>query len=181
LTPSLRRGFSVLSACWLLFLLEPLSSTGLAFPFFLVVFNVTVFFGAVSLAFVLRDRPVNRSRILAWLIHPLAACALVALFLSSQSAVNPLFRLRFRLSRPALEEVARKALSQEPPATPTWVGLFPVRRIEVDESQVRFISDGCGVIDECSLAYMPGPIHHDRPKLRVQQIEGSWYHLYSVF
>src|SRR5207247_7508013 len=45
----LRRGFSVLSTCWLLFLLVPLSSTGLAFAFFLVSFAITVLLLAVSL------------------------------------------------------------------------------------------------------------------------------------
>jgi hypothetical protein len=39
---------------WLLFLLEPLSRAGLDFPFFVVLFNITVFLGLVALALVLR-------------------------------------------------------------------------------------------------------------------------------
>jgi hypothetical protein len=179
--PHLRRGFSLLSAFWLVFLLEPLSSTGLAFPFFLVTFAVTVLFGVASLGLVLTRRPVSRRGMLAWLVHPLAAGALLVLFLSSQSPGNPFFRLRFHLSRPALEDARRVALSQGPGAVPAWVGLFPVRRVEVHESEVRFISDGCGVIDECGLVYLPGPIPTGRSKTRLTSLGGPWYHLYAVF
>ena len=171
----------MLSTCWLLFLLVPLSSTGLAFPFFLVSFAITVLLGAVSLLIALTRRPVNRLSMLAWLIHPLAASSLLLLFLSSQSPANPLFRLRFHLSQPALDDATRIALAHEPLATPTWVGLFPVRRIDVYQPEIRLISDGCGVIDECGLIYMPGPIPEGRHKTRIKHLGGPWYHLYSVF
>jgi hypothetical protein len=177
----LRRVLSVLSTCWLLFLLEPLSSTGLAFPFFFVAFGITVLFGAVSLILGLTRRPVSRLRILAWLIYPLAASSLLLLFVSSQSPANPLFRLRFRLSQPALEDAILIAPSRKPLATPTWVGLFPIRRIDVYQSEIQFISDGCGVSDECGLLYMPGPIPEGRYKARVKHLRGAWYHLYAVF
>ncbi len=130
---------------------------------------------------VLTRRPVDRLRVLAWLVYPLAASSLVLLFLSSQSPANPLFRLRFLLSRPALENATLIALSNKPPATPAWVGLFPVGRIDVHQSEVRFVSEGCGVIDECGLAYMPDPIPKGRNKTRIKHIGGPWYHLYSDF
>jgi len=176
-----RRGLSILSIGWLLFLVEPVSSTGLAFPFFLVTVAITVVLAVVSLALVLTHRPARPSRILAWLAYPLAVAALVLLFLSAQSPSNPLFRLRFHLSRPALESAARIALSDKTLATPTWVGLFPVHRVDVYPSEVRFMSDGCGVIDECGLAYVPGPMPTGRSKTRVKHLAGPWYHLYSVF
>jgi hypothetical protein len=166
---------------WLLFLLEPLSSTGLAFPFFLVTFAITIVFGVVSLALVLTRRPVNLLRFIAWLAYPFAAATLVLLFLSSQSPSNPLFRLRFHLSQPALEAAARIALSDKTLPTPTWLGLFPVRRVDVYPAEVRFMSDGCEVIDECGLAYVPGPLPTGRSKTRIQHLAGPWYHLYSVF
>jgi hypothetical protein len=175
------RALSALSTGWLLFLLVPLSSTGLDFPSFLFTFGITVLFGALSLVLVVTRRPVNRVRVLGWLAHPLAAALLLVLFLSSQSPANPLFRLRFHLSRPALEDATRSALAQQPLATPEWIGLFPVRRIDVYPPEVRFISDGCGVVDECGLLYMPGPIPAGRSKTRVKHVGGAWYHLYSVF
>ena len=108
----------ILSVCWFLFLLEPLSSTGLAFPFFFVIFAITVLFGAVSLVLVLQRRQVTRLRIFAWLIYPLAASSLLLLFLFSQSSANPLFRLRFHLSRPALDDAAMTVLSHKSLVTP---------------------------------------------------------------
>ena len=177
----LPRGVPALSTGWLLFLLVPLSSTGLAFPSFVFAFAITVLLGALSLVLVLTRRPVKRSLVLGWLIHPIAAVLLLVLFLSSQSPANPLFRLRFYLSRPALEDASHSALSQQPLATPAWIGLFPVRRIDVYPPEVRFVSDGCGVVDECGLIYVPGPIPASRSKTRVKHREGAWYHLYSVF
>jgi len=176
-----RRRLAILSIGWLLFLLEPLSSTGMAFPFFLVTFALTVVFGVVSLALVLTRRPVSPLRIRAWLAYPVAAATLVLLFLSAQSPSNPLFRLRFHLSQPALEAAARIALSDKTLATPTWLGLFPVHRVDVYRGEVRFMSDGCGVIDECGLADVPGPLPTGRSKTRVKHLGGPWYHLYAVF
>ena len=177
----LRNGLLVLSAAWLLFLLEPLSSTGLAFPFFIVTFALTVLAGVVSLALVLTGTPVRRRGLLAWLLYPLAACALLLLFLYSQSPANPLFRLRFQLSRSALDDAAQAARSPKPLATPVWVGLFPVRRIDIHQSEVRLVSDGCGVVDECGLMYVTGPAPAGRSKTRLKHLAGPWYHLYSVF
>ena len=177
----LRRGLSILSTCWLLFLLEPLSSTGLAFPFFFLTFGITVLFGIVSLVLGLTRGPVSHLRILAWLVYPVAASSLVFLFLSSQSPANPLFRLRFYLSQPALEDAILTTPPRKPLTTPTWVGLFPVRRIDVNESEIQLISDGCGVVDECGLLYRRGPIPGARYKTRVKHLVGPWYHLYSVF
>jgi hypothetical protein len=176
-----RRALSLLSFGWLLFLLEPLSSTGLSFPFFALAFGMTVLLGAVSLGLVLTRSRVGRGRLFLWLLHPLAAAALLALFLSSQSPGNPLFRVRFSLSRPALEAATRAALSAKPPATPSWVGLFPVRRIDVAGSEVRYLSDGCGVVDECGLAYVSGAIPQGRSKTKLKHLDGPWYHLYAVF
>ena len=176
-----RRRLAILSIGWLLFLLEPLSSTGMAFPFFLVTFALTVVFGVVSLALVLTRRPVSPLRIRAWLAYPVAAATLVLLFLSAQSPSNPLFRLRFHLSQPALEAAARIALSDKTLATPTWLGLFPVHRVDVYRGEVRFMSDGCGVVDECGLVYVPGPTPKGRSKTRIKHLAGPWYHLYAVF
>lgn len=116
---------SILAMCWFLYLLEPLSSTGLAFASFLVTFGITLLLAAASLACVLQRRPVSARGVLAWLAYPLAASSLLLLFL--------------------------------------------------------FISDGCGVIDECGLVYIPGAVPTGRSKTRVKHLEGPWYHLYSVF
>jgi hypothetical protein len=178
---SLPRELSVLWLAWLLFLLEPLSSTGIAFPFFMVTFGVTVLLGVSSLGLLLAYRPLSRLRLLAWLAYPAAAVGLIMLFLASQSPANPLFRLRFHLSQTALEAAAREAMARQSRDTPAWIGLFRVRRIDVSDPEVRFLDDGCGVIDECGLLYRPGPRPARRGKTRLKPLGGSWYHLYAVF
>jgi len=163
------------------FLLAPLSSTGVDFPLCLVSFVVTGLLAAVALVDALARKPVRRLRLLGWLVYPLAAVALLAIFLTSQSPANPLFRLRFELSRRALDAAARAALTETPPATPGWVGLFPIQRIEVDQQEVRLVADACGVIDECGLLYRAAPLPRARSKTKVKHVEGPWYHLYAVF
>ena len=153
----------------------------MAFPFFVVAFAITVLFGAATLVLGIISRPANRLSIVVWLIHPLAACALLLLFLNAQSPANPLFRFRFHLSQRALDEAAAAALSSKPPATPVWVGLFRIRRIDVDPFEIRFASDGCGVIDECGLLYRPAPMPTGRYKTKVKHLGGPWYHWHSVF
>jgi len=178
---SLRRVFTVASVGWLLYLLEPLSSPGLSFPRFLLAFWITVFFGAGALVGVL-GRTDERWRVVVWLVHPLAACALTLLFLFSQSPANPLFRARFLVSRPALDAAATAALDRGAPAAPAWIGLFRVRRIDADPPrEVRYVAGGCGVVDECGLVFMAAARPAARGKTRLKPLGGPWYHLYSMF
>lgn len=177
----MRRGLGALSTGWLVVLVVPLSGTGLDFPAFALTFGITVLLGIVSLGLVLARRSASRLRLVAWLLYPLGAAALVALFLTAQSPANPLFRARFHLSAAALQRAAHGALAGRPAATPAWVGLFPVHRIDVFPPEVRFMSDGCGVVDECGLVYRPGAAPAGRSKTRLRHLDGPWYHLYSVF
>ena len=177
----LRPWLAALTIAWLLFLVEPLSSTGLTFPFFAIALVVTVVLGVLALGLLLTRNPISGAWLLAWLLYPVAAIALTLLFVGSQTPVNPLFRLRFQLSRSALDQAARDALEQTPRVVPSWVGLFHVERIEVRERQVRLISGGCGVIDECGLAYLEGASPGRRVKSRLRHLAGPWYHLYSAF
>lgn len=164
-----------------MFLLAPLSSTGLDFPLCLVTFVVTGLVAAVGLADALARPTLRWLRVLSWAVYPVAAIALLTLFLTSQSPANPLFRLRFELSKTSLDAVARAALAETPPATPTWAGLFPIQRIEVDQREVRLVVDACGVIDECGLLYRETPPTRTRSKTRLKPIRGPWYHLYAIF
>jgi len=177
----LRRWLTVLTIGWLLFPVEPLSSTGVTFPFFAISLVITVILGVLALGLVLTRNPISGAWLLGWLLYPVAAVSLTLLFVGSQTPVNPLFRLRFQLSRSALDQAARHAREQTPRVVPSWVGLFRVERIEVRERQVRLISAGCGVIDECGLAYLEGASPGRRVKTRLRHLAGPWYHLYSAF
>ena len=61
------------------------------------------------------------------------------------------------------------------------MGLFRVHRIDVWSREVWFLSDGCGVIDECGLAHVPGPVPRGRSKTRLEPLDGTWHHLYASF
>ena len=177
----LRRTIRLVAVGWLVFLLEPLSSAGLGFPSFVVLFGVTVCLGGIALTLARQPGEVRWPGLVAWLAYPLAAGSLLLLFLGSQSPANPLFRLRFHLSRPSLDGLARAALARTPTQTPGWVGLFPVRRVSVFPPEVRLVSEMCGVVDECGFLYLPEPASSRRPKTRLGHLGGPWYHLYAVF
>lgn len=178
---SFRRVALVVSGGWLIFLLGPLSGTGLGFGSFLPLFAITIVLGAVSLTFVLLGSRPRRWAMVVWLAYPVAVAALLVLFIFSQSTFNPLFRLRFYASRGELESVARLAVATGSPIAPRRVGLFRVQRVDVVGSMVWLVSGGCGVVDECGLLYAPGAAPGPRAKMRLQHIEGPWYHLYAVF
>ena len=170
----------MVSVGWLVFLLGPLSGPGLGLGSFLPLFVITVVLSIVSLAFLLlRPRP-RRWVMVAWLAYPVAVAALLGLFIFSQSPLNPLFRLRFYASRGELESIARLAVATRSPIAPKRVGLFRVQRVDVVGSMVWLVSGGCGVVDECGFLYAPKELVSHR-KMRLQHIEGPWYHLYAIF
>ena len=175
-----RRAAFVVSIGWLVYLLEPLSGAGIGFGSFLPLFVITMVLGAVSLVFVLLGPRPRRWAMFAWLAYPVAAIALLALFIFSQSPFNPLFRLRFYASRGDLERIARLAVTAGSPVAPKRAGLFRVQRVDVAGSMVWLVSGGCGLVDECGFLYAPKELPSPR-KMRLQHIEGPWYHLYAIF
>ena len=176
-----RRGLAGVATAWLVFLVEPLSRTGLDFPLFFGVFGISVVVSALALVVVLSHQPVRPLALVGWLAHPLAVAALLAIFIWSQSPANPLFRLRFHVSRPALDELVRAALASAPTETSRWVGLFPIRRVSVHPPEVWLVSAMCGVVDECGFLYAPASTSVRRPKTRLGHLGGPWHHLYAIF
>jgi len=114
---------------------------------------------------------------LAWGLLPLAGVAITVIFLTTQSPLNPLFRLRFLLSRPALDAVATDPSG----GLVGWIGLFRVQRVDRFAEAVHFVTVSCGVVDQCGIAYVPGPPPPRRAKTRLTPLGEGWYHLYSVF
>jgi hypothetical protein len=99
------------------------------------------------------------------LVIPGLAVALLLVFLRGQTPANPLFTLRFVASRASLTRAARLhdgTLQGEPQWTP----------------EVVFLTGGCGVIDQCGLAYRPGSRATGR---RYSHVHGDWYLLYDRF
>jgi hypothetical protein len=101
------------------------------------------------------------------------------IFGRAQSPSNPLFRLRFAMSLPAL--VDRVATPGGPTtAGAEWIGLFHVARIERLDGETRFITGMCGVVDQCGLVFRAVPPTRARGKERLRRLSGNWYHLCDI-
>lgn len=88
---------------------------------------------------------------------------------------NPLFRLRFLASRPALARAAKAALVSEPTASRQRIGLFAVDRVQVVEGQVEF-EVYCGLFSTCGVGYVP-PGRPVQPwSIKSQPLGGPWHH-----
>ena len=171
------------TAVWGAFLLEPISDAGIGFPMGLMALVGTALLGAAWLGVLTAERAsgIRSWRWLAWLVIPLAGIAVAVIFLTAQSPMNPLFRLRFLLSRSALHGVVIAPSVRPASSLPGWVGLFRVQRVDRFGDHVHFVTVSCGVVDECGLAYIPGPPPRRLNKTRLTPLGGAWYHLYSVF
>ena len=181
--PLQRRSLVLATAVWGAFLLEPISDAGIGFPMGLVALLGTALLSAVWLGVLAADRACRTHswRWLAWLVLPLAGIAVAVIFLTAQSPMNPLFRLRFVLSRSALHGVAIAPSARPASSPPAWVGLFRVQHVDRFGDDVHFLTVSCGVVDECGIAYIPGPPPRRLGKTRLTPLGGAWYHLYSVF
>jgi hypothetical protein len=114
-----------------------------------------------------------------WASFPVLAAALVAIYLSSQSPINPLFRARFLASERALTRAAEGLADGPGHAERLRVGLFRATYATVmSPDEVRFLTADCGVVDQCGLAYRP----RSRPTgARYAHIAGPWYLVYEPF
>jgi hypothetical protein len=110
-------------------------------------------------------------------VLPLAGVAITVIFITAQSPLNPFFRLRFLLSQPALDAIA----TDPSRGVVGWIGLFRVQRVDRFADAVHFVTVSCGIVDQCGIAYVPGPPPPRRSKTRLTQLGDGWYHLYSVF
>jgi hypothetical protein len=124
-------------------------------------------------------RPLRPGRVLLGLTFPVLAGALLLIYLSSQSPLNPLFRLRFAVSQAALTRVAQELESGASRVEPVRAGLFKARYVTVmSPDEVRLLTTDCGVVDQCGLAYRP----RSRPTgSRYAHIQGPWYLVYEPF
>ena len=176
-----RRGLVVATAVWGALVLVPISDTGIGLSVGLLVLVGTALLGTAWLVALVVVGSSRRGRRLGWVAVPSVVVAIAVIVLGSPSTWNPLFRARFALSRSALQTMAVGPAASPDTSAPHWVGLFRVQRVDRLTEGVRVITASCGLVDECGLAYIPGPPPPKRGKLRLTPLGGGWYHLYSVF
>jgi hypothetical protein len=178
----LKGALIALTAAWEIYAIRAVSEAGVGF------FEVALGVPAAALLAVvwaiLWSAPGSRGRIrlrrvLLGISFPVLAGALLLIYLSSQSPLNPLFRLRFAASQAALTRVAQELERGAPRLEPRRVGLFQARYVTVvSPDEVRLLTTDCGVIDQCGLAYRP----RSRPiGSRYAHIQGPWYLIYEPF
>ena len=176
-----RYGFLAASIAWLFTALVPLSDAGLSLPAFVILTYTAVALGAFWLfLFVTSRRGSHPQSALASLVAFPAAALIVLLLKALDPVHNPLFRLRFLVSRSSLAAAAEAALVA-PPMPPGRLGLFRIIRHDVGDNQVLFITTGCGLVDQCGIVYSP-----TRPPTRIfgdrfASLGGPWYHVFQRF
>ncbi|MCW5632935.1 MAG: hypothetical protein KIT17_06315 [Rubrivivax sp.] len=134
---------------------------------------------AGTLAFSRQARRAERAHRLATPLVLLLAAALLAM--STAPLTNPLFRLRFELSRSALTEAAVRKLADPATELSSWVGLFPVLSADVHHGTVRFIATNCGVVDACGLVYSPNSVPRRVHEDAFVELSAAWYHVHQGF
>ena len=172
-----------LMAAWAVALLDLLSETGISFAdVAMVAMGKVVVLVALVVRLVAKRRAAAHRRlaITALLLLAGMGAASFALFLGSQSTLNPLFRVRFAVSQPQLERAAAAAAEGNLPAQGSWVGVFRVHDTVVHQNGTRIITAYCGLIDRCGFALLPAGETRLR-KAILQPIEGAWYLLYEIF
>lgn len=167
---------------WSVVALVAHSDAGTPFPLWMLLFVTLLVFAvgwmlALVIA-VLTARPPDRTRagvLGAWMRIPLPILVTVALLWLAV----PL-RARLFLSGPALQQSA-SYLARLPPATfherPPWVGLFRVRDFsQFENGELRFLTNGCGLVDNCGLVYSPGGPPPNRGEDTFEHLYGAWWH-----
>jgi len=90
------------------------------------------------------------------------------------------FEVRLALSRAGMEEAASAILTDDE-ASPGWIGLYPVDRIDRFDGGFRFLIWGSGFIDPLGFVYVvegePPIIGEDIS----QQIDANWWHWQESF
>jgi len=182
------RILAVAGAFWLLTLVVLTSDAGVGIIGFYVLLYGGIALGACWAVLVgrwirARRRDPESASASTWRWYLVPAILLGSLVLSAiDGPNNPLFRVRFQLSRTALTREAQRLLNA-PDGTPARrrVGLFRVERSDVIDGQVRFITTTCGVIDSCGVVYSPVNEPRRWQEDRFSPLGDRWWHLFEGF
>ena len=89
-----------------------------------------------------------------------------------------LFEIRFKLSQQALENFANHPVLDHERSTVQWVGLFPLREVDIAGTSVRMIVSDCHLFDDCGFVYSPDgepPVIGEDSYTKIPFAE-NWYY-----
>lgn len=172
------RGLDAIAGVWLLYLLLAFSGAGVGpvAPWIAAAGGALLVAGWLALWRAGRGDGPTPARRLALAVVPAACLIVAALFLFGKPPHNPLFRLRFAASRPALAGIAESALIFRPSQRAQRVGLFWAR-IELTRRRVWFLTAGCAAGHRCGIVYAPGSRRPAAAGATFTGLDGPWYHL----
>jgi len=175
------RSITALAVSWMLVLVWFVSNPGIDYLELLIAVAGTIIVLVAMLVGRVNGLIGRRANFFVSSAVLVLIVATIAIFVRSQSPANPLFRIRFTLSQPALANQAAMQGRLETMQGSRWIGLFRVTRIERFDNEVRFITGTCGVIDQCGVVVRSVPPTQVNRKERLRHLSGSWYALYDVF
>jgi hypothetical protein len=168
-----------LAAAWAMYVLGLGSDAGITVP---VLLTLVYGGGAILILWCLRlgahilitRRAPEQRRLLRLLLAP---CFVVACVAAVWTGVA--FRIRFLLSKPALERFIRHPTTVErraDPPPPARVGLFWLREVEVlPGGVVRIITTPC-MFDDCGVVYSPRGLPPIIGEDHYRPLAGAWHH-----
>jgi hypothetical protein len=168
-----------LAMLWFGVVVVTFSDAGVPFPTWLAV---TYFGGGLTVVSILGfavTYPRIPRNLPSW---TLTFVMIVAGFTLANS--SHLLRIRLYLSREALQR--RGPTLAAVPADilfkqGRWIGLFHVREFAQFGSELRFITNDCGVVDNCGVVFSPDGPPPSRGEDTFSHLFGPWWHWYQSF
>ncbi len=126
----------------------------------------------------LRTKGVSLQGMFTLVRRPVVYIVLLGFLSGYLINLNPgvLFEIRFKLSQQALENYARHPALDTDNATVQWVGLFPLREVDVVGTSIRMIVAECHVLDDCGFVYSPNgePPRVGEDSYQEMPFAGDW-------
>ncbi len=174
----------VLAIAWLVAVGWAESDAGVPFPRWMALAGIGVVLLGWWLLRLVVAAVVGRRNPGILLAHAVAWAAIPALVAAAVALGNTFVLLRARVWLSSRALVRAAADLEGIPADglrvrPQRVGLFWVREFQRVDSELRFITTECGLVDTCGVVYSPagGPVH--RGEDSFSRLFGGWWYLYQ--
>ncbi|MBE5231480.1 MAG: hypothetical protein INR81_21260 [Microcystis aeruginosa PMC 728.11] len=170
------------SIVWFLSLFYFLSDGAESFSDFFFSFGGFILLTVISVVFLflyLKKKGWHFQSVFALIRHPGVYVVLLSFLGSYLLNIYPYipFEIRFKLSQQALEDFAKHPISDNDNSTVQWVGLFPLREVDIAGTSVRMIVSEC-FLDDCGFVYSPNgdpPIVYEDSYYELPFAE-NWYY-----